>query len=148
MQCASFQWRDIDGHNWRTIWPILFKMCTLTKHPPEPSAALILQSSLLRRELFGTLFNVVETWQKSVCQLVIGVNFAAFIGHWKLKRLSASGGLRPPDRLTPWPGALSLDPRYRLALPRSPCADPLAMGSVLGSLNLKLGPADNGMKIC
>ena len=103
MQCASFQWRDIHCYNWRTIWPILFKMCTLTKHPSGPSAALILKSSLLRREVFGTLFNVVETWQKSVCQLINGVNFVAFIGHWKLKRLSASGGLSPPDGSTPGP---------------------------------------------
>ena len=42
------------------------------------------------------------------------------------KTSSASGGLRPPDQLqggfAPWPppGALPLDPRYRLSLPRSP----------------------------
>ena len=36
--------------------------------------------------------------------IVNGINSAAFIGRWKAKRLSALGGL------TPWPGALTLDP--------------------------------------
>ena len=43
--------------------------------------------------------------------------FAASIKRPKTKSASASGELRPPS---PWPGALPLDPRYRLALPRSP----------------------------
>jgi len=142
----------LHGHNWRTIWPILFKMCTLTKHHPGPSAALILQSSLLTPQE-GSIWNPVQcsrlqTWQKSVCQLVNGVNFAAFIGHWKLKRLSALGGFAPwpPDQgLCPW-APLGLRSQTPVIVSRSPCADPLAMVSVLGSLNIKLGPGTHPIK--
>jgi len=49
--------------------------------------------------------------------------FAVSLGRRKAKKLSSSrgGGLRP---LTPWPGALPPDPRYRLGLPRSTCSPP------------------------
>ena len=46
------------------------------------------------------------------------------LGPQKIKTFSDSGGLRPPDQgLCPWTplGALPPDPRYRLALSRSPC---------------------------
>ena len=39
--------------------------------------------------------------------------FCGFVGRSRAKKLSASGGLRPPD---PPPGTLPLDPLYRLAL--------------------------------
>jgi len=53
-----------------------------------------------------------------------GSKFAGSVGHPMTKMLSASGGLRPFAPLTPWPGALPLDPaggsapdpRYRLVI--------------------------------
>ena len=69
-----------------------------------------------------------QCWIENLCNLLSlqykenKGKFAASNGRLKANSFSASGGLCP---LTPWPGAAPLgalppDPRYRLALPRSP----------------------------
>ena len=93
-------------------------------------------------------FYIIVMDLKKHCNLC---KFAMSIARQRAEKLSASGGLCPPDQgLCPWTplGAPPPDPCHRLALPHSPCTDPLAVGSVLGSLNLKLGPEqDTGGKI-
>ena len=90
-------------------------------------------STVSRREIFGILLNVLETSQTlNLLDTVNKVIFLAVIGRWKAKRFSASGGLRP---LTPWPGALPLDPAGGSA-PRPRYA---RHASVLLTLNLKIG---------
>ena len=66
--------------------------------------------------LHGSLFNLVETSQiRTLQEIVNTANSAAFVGRPKVKKLC------------PWTplGAPPPDPRYRLALPRSPWAPPL-----------------------
>jgi len=68
--------------------------------------------------MFGRYFSTFKSWVKGQ----ILPSFRRIMP----KNLSASGGLcpRPPDQgLCPWTplGAPPPDPRYRLALPRSPC---------------------------
>ena len=80
--------------------------------------------------LHGSLFHLVETSQIRTSQETVNTaNSAAFVGRSKVKKLSASGGLRPPELdpdqgLCPWTllGAPPPEPRYRLALPHSPWA--------------------------
>jgi len=58
-------------------------------------------SSQFSGGLHGSLFNLVETSQICTLQEIVNTaNSAAFVGRPKVKKLSASGGLRPPDPLT------------------------------------------------
>ena len=104
-----------------------------------PSTSATLNHPVFRREIFGILLNVLETSQTlSLLDTVNEVIFVAAIGRWKAKRLSAAGCFAP---LTPWPGALPLDPAGGSA-PRPPLyarALRARHASVLLTLNLKIG---------